>query len=104
MRRVGVVAIVLFLAFFPGLCGADFIGSGTSCEPYQIWDANDLNALGADPNYYSSHFELMADIDLSAHTYTTAVISTDTDNTNKDFDGIVFADNLNLIYSITKER
>lgn len=65
MGKIDVVIVAMFLAFFPGFCGAD--------------------------------------IDFSADTYTTAVISTDTDNTNKDFDGIALADNLNLIYS-TKKR
>ncbi|MFZ0035048.1 MAG: GLUG motif-containing protein [Sedimentisphaerales bacterium] len=53
---------------------APWAGSGTSADPYQIWDANGLNAIGADPNYYGSHFKLMADINLAGITYTDAVI------------------------------
>jgi len=54
---------------------APWPGSGTEGDPYQIRDANDLNALGADPNYYSAHFKLISDVNLSGFTYTTAVIA-----------------------------
>ncbi len=40
-------------------------GSGTAEDPYQIWTAEDMQALGADANYWAAHFKLMADIDLS---------------------------------------
>ena len=39
-------------------------GSGTPEDPYQIWDPNDMQAIGADANDWGSHFILMADIDL----------------------------------------
>ena len=40
-------------------------GSGTPEDPYQIWDANHMQAIGADANDWDKHFMLMADIDLS---------------------------------------
>jgi hypothetical protein len=43
-------------------------GSGTPEEPYLIYDANQMNAIGADANDWNKHFKLMADIDLSAYT------------------------------------
>jgi hypothetical protein len=68
-----IVAFVLFLAT-ASANAAPWTGSGTSDDPYQIWNAADLNAIGADPNYYGSHFKLMADINLAGITYTNAVI------------------------------
>jgi hypothetical protein len=41
-------------------------GSGTADDPYQIWTAEQMNALGAEPNDWDEHFQLMADLDLSA--------------------------------------
>jgi hypothetical protein len=38
--------------------------------PYEIWTAGELQAIGADANYWDKHFKLMADIDLSAYTGT----------------------------------
>jgi hypothetical protein len=45
-------------------------GSGTPEDPYQIRDANHMQAIGADSNDWDKHFLLMADIDLSAFTGT----------------------------------
>jgi len=45
-------------------------GSGTSDYPYLIYDANQMNAIGADANDWDKHFKLMADIDLSGYTGT----------------------------------
>ena len=42
-----------------------FSGSGTEEDPYLIYTADQLNAIGADPNTWDKHFKLMADIDLS---------------------------------------
>ena len=40
-------------------------GSGTSNDPYLIYDANQMNAIGADQNDWDKHFILMADIDVA---------------------------------------
>jgi len=45
-------------------------GSGEPNDPYQIRDANNMQAIGADPCDWGSHFRLMADIDLSSYTGT----------------------------------
>jgi len=62
------------------LCGLSFFalptqaqyggGSGTADDPYLIFDANQMNAIGADSNDWDKHFKLMADIDLSSFTGT----------------------------------
>jgi len=38
-------------------------------DPYLIYTAEQMNAIGADPNDWDKHFLLMADIDLSAYVY-----------------------------------
>jgi hypothetical protein len=43
-------------------------GSGVEGDPYQIWTAEDMQAIGADANYWDAHFKLMADIDLRGYT------------------------------------
>lgn len=70
-----VVAFVFILFVLADFAAAQpWTGDGTEDNPYQIWDANDLNALATDANYYDAHFLLMADINLSGITYTDAVI------------------------------
>ena len=43
-------------------------GMGESNNPYLIYTAEHLNAIGTEPNDWDKHFKLMADIDLSAYT------------------------------------
>ena len=43
-------------------------GTGEPNDPYLIYDANHMNAIGADTNDWDKHFKLMADIDLSGYT------------------------------------
>ncbi|MHC4207199.1 MAG: hypothetical protein ACYSTT_21295, partial [Planctomycetota bacterium] len=45
-------------------------GSGTAEDPYLIYTAEQMNAIGAEPNDWDKHFKLMADIDLSVYTGT----------------------------------
>jgi rhodanese-related sulfurtransferase len=45
-------------------------GTGESNDPYLIYTAEQLNAIGAEPNDWDKHFKLMADIDLSDYTGT----------------------------------
>lgn len=54
-------------------------GNGTAENPYQILDAIDVDTLGANPAYYSSHFIMKADINMSGVEYTKAVIAPDID-------------------------
>jgi hypothetical protein len=39
-------------------------GSGTAEDPYEIWTARQMNAIGTEPNDWNRHFKLMANIDL----------------------------------------
>ena len=71
MNRKSVLAtVVVFLLICGSVYGQPWLGSGTEGDPYQIWDANDMQAIGADKNYWDAHFKLMADIDLGAYTGT----------------------------------
>ncbi len=49
-------------------------GSGTAENPYQIWTAEQMNAMGVELNDWYKHFKLMADVDLSGIARSTAVI------------------------------
>jgi hypothetical protein len=42
-------------------------GTGEPNDPYLIYDANQMNAIGADQNDWDKHFKLMADIDLGCY-------------------------------------
>jgi hypothetical protein len=45
-------------------------GAGTADDPHLIYDAQDMQTVGSDPNYWDKHFKLMADIDLGEYTGT----------------------------------
>jgi hypothetical protein len=85
------IAFFLVLSLLAGFAAAQppWDGSGSEGDPYQIWDANDVNAMGEASAYYSAHFKLMANIDLSGFSYTKAVIASDV-ITGYPFDGISF--------------
>lgn len=95
-----VVAIVLISFVLADFATATppWSGSGTAGDPYQIADANDLNAIGHPNNtsYLSAHFKLMADINLAATTYTNAVIP----YSDVQFTG-VFDGNTHIISNLT---
>ncbi|MHC4500239.1 MAG: GLUG motif-containing protein, partial [Planctomycetota bacterium] len=50
-------------------------GSGDPNDPYLISESNDLFELGVYSADWDKHFKLMADIDMTSYTYSTAVIS-----------------------------
>ncbi|UCF42541.1 MAG: hypothetical protein JSV99_08050 [Planctomycetota bacterium] len=68
--KTAMVVVVLVCVFCSGAFGQPWDGNGAEGDPYQIWTAADMQAIGADANYWDAHFELMADIDLSAYTGT----------------------------------
>ncbi|MHC4538118.1 MAG: hypothetical protein ACYS6K_29685, partial [Planctomycetota bacterium] len=49
-------------------------GTGEPNNPYLIYTAEDLNKIGSESDDRDKHFKLMANIDLSGITYSTAVI------------------------------
>jgi len=65
-------------------------GTGEPNDPYLIYTAEHLNALGAEPNDYDKHFKLMADIDLSGYEYDRAVIAPDMNDMEEGYQGIAF--------------
>jgi len=65
-------------------------GTGEPNDPYLIYTAEHLNALGAEPNDYDKHFRLMADIDLSGYSYDRAVIAPDVDEVKERYQGTPF--------------
>jgi thioredoxin len=66
-------------------------GTGEPNDPYLIYTAEHLNALGAEPNDYDKHFKLMADIDLAGYVYDKAVIAPDMNDMEDEFQGTSFA-------------
>jgi len=62
-------ALLGFLCLCHGSALAQYAGgTGTADDPYLINTADQMNAIGLHPDHWSLHFELMADIDLSAFT------------------------------------
>ena len=56
-------------------------GTGEPNDPYLIYDANQMNAIGADPNDWDKHFKLVADINLGCYVRDEFnIIGTDYDN------------------------
>ena len=65
-------------------------GTGEPNDPYLIYTAEHLNAMGAEPNDWDKQFKLMADIDLAGYAYDRAVIAPDTDGDGYSFPGTSF--------------
>jgi hypothetical protein len=61
------VVILVFL-FGSVVYGDPWPGSGDANDPYQIHNAQQMQAIGADANYWGAHFKLMKDIDLGDYT------------------------------------
>ena len=73
---VMVVLMVVGTAFHAFPAQAQYGGgSGTPSDPYLIYTATQMNAIGADSNDWDKHFKLMADVNLAGQTYSTAVIA-----------------------------
>lgn len=60
-------------------------------DPHLIYTAEQLNAMGAEPNDYDKHFQLMTDLDLAGYMYDAAVIAPDLDPNDPAFQGRPFA-------------
>jgi hypothetical protein len=63
-KRTLIGILVVFFAVCSSVFGAYGGGSGIEGAPYLIYDANQLNAIGANSLDWNKHFKLMADIDL----------------------------------------
>jgi hypothetical protein len=82
--------------------GQPWDGNGVEGDPYQIWTAEDMQAIGADANYWDAHFLLMQDIDMGSYTGTEFnIIGTHSEfSYSTAFTG-VFDGNGNKIYNFT---
>ena len=87
MRREGKFTLTMHLVGLLTLCllstpvGAQYGGgTGGPDNPYLIYTAEQMNAIGANRNDWDKHFKLMADIDLGAYTGTTFNIIGTVDN------------------------
>ncbi len=63
-----VVVVWSLVVFFAPSARAQYGGgTGEPNDPYLIYTAEQLQAIGDDPNDWSKHFKLMADLDLAAY-------------------------------------
>ena len=72
MGRLFVFGVVIGLVGF-AFGGSYSGGSGTAGDPYLIGTAEDLVALGGDPNDYNKHFIMTGDIDFWGYSFSSAV-------------------------------
>ena len=84
----GKITVLLVICFFAlpaqGKYGG---GTGEPNDPYQIRDANQMNAIGADSNDWDKCFKLMADLDFGGAALTPVAPDT---STIQGFQGTVF--------------
>ncbi len=77
MTALRIIPILLYIALATASSQAYSGGTGTAEDPYQIATAQDLIALGNEPNDYDKHFILTANIDLTGRTFGQAIIAPD---------------------------
>lgn len=78
-KSIIMVFILTVLCLFALPAQAQYAGgTGDPCDPYQINDPCQLNAVGQHPEDWDKHFVLTADIDMAGYSYTRAVIAPDT--------------------------
>ncbi|MEN6338425.1 MAG: hypothetical protein ABFE01_29565 [Phycisphaerales bacterium] len=64
-QAVAAIGVILWLSLNGGVKAVEFAGgTGEPNDPYQIAAAEQLIAIGSDPNLLDKHFVLVADIDL----------------------------------------
>ena len=89
---VGIICVSLTGTLLTQTVEAQYSGgAGTPEDPYKIGTADDLIDLGGDPNDYDKHFILIADVNLSEHSFNRAVIAWDTDPNVRQFRGSSFS-------------
>lgn len=87
-----VVVVCLIVMMMVSLAGAQYGGGlGEPNDPYLIETVGHLQELAAEPNDWSKHFRLTADLDLAGIVYTRAVVAWDSDGLDSVFDGTRFA-------------
>ena len=71
--------LLILLLFLSASCWAKYSGgTGEPNDPYLISTPEDLNAIGAEPNDWSKHFLMTADINMAGFSYSAAIIAPDT--------------------------
>ncbi len=90
IRRGYLAVIIVGGLVLSSICFGYSGGSGTAEEPYRIATKEDLLALAETTEDYNKCFILTADINMGGQVFTTAIIASDMDNSNYDFDGTVF--------------
>lgn len=71
MKEISTILVVLtVLNISLSAQGQPWFGSGIEGDPYLIEDANDMQAIGAEPDYWDAHFEMVNDINLAEFTGT----------------------------------
>jgi len=86
-------AITISLLVTPELWAAGIYGGGDGSEgnPFKITTSAHLDEMHYHSEDWDKNFVLTADIDMSAYSYTTAVIAPDTDSSNgNNYDGTAF--------------
>ena len=60
------ISLFLVMLYFSGLPAKAQYGGGTGepNDPYLIYTAEQMNAIGTEPNDWDKHFKLMANVDL----------------------------------------
>ncbi len=94
----GAIMGLMFLVCWPAQPGWGYSGGmGSLQAPYLIPRAADLIELGQNPKDYDKHFLLTQDIDLSAYTFTEAVIAASSEGAWHTFfaDGDIFSGTIN---------
>lgn len=62
---LGKITVLVFICYCSLSAQAKYGGgTGEPNDPYQIWDANHMQAIGGDSNDWDKCFKLMADVDL----------------------------------------
>ena len=68
LKNLRVIPLLVAICFFSFPAYAQYgIGTGEPNDPYLIYTAEQLNAIGLNKEDANKHFKLMADIDLSAY-------------------------------------
>ncbi len=71
VRLINVLLVMLFACFLSMPAKSEYGGgTGEPDDSYLIYNAEQMNEIGADPNDWDKHFKLMADIDLSTYSGT----------------------------------
>jgi hypothetical protein len=96
LKILYVMVFLITICFFSFPAHAKYGGgTGEPNDPYLIHTAEQMDAIGAEPNDWDKHFKLMADIDLDPNlpgrkVFDKAVIAPDTDMDTSEYMGTPF--------------